>query len=406
MINIIIKDIQILISDWRSVLLTFLLPVILITLFVFAFGGAGKEQGNPVIDLLAYNNDKTFEAENILSRINDLEQLHVIRTGLAEGKELVIKGEQIAILHIKKGFEDSLKAGKKLPLNLIFDQSKPYELGIIKGLIIPQFIEQAIPFKVRAKLGENIPKYMEGINPMIVSSVTQSIENDFMSNQDSMLEGLAPEESSIRTVESRSWGLIQAVAGTAVIMLLFSLVTRGASLLTEKESNTLARIMTVPLKPYHIIYAKFTYGFLLGMVQMIIMFVFASLVFGLDLQTNIAAILLMMIATAFACSSFGLFISVFFTTYQQAEIISIIIILVMSTLGGSMIPIYIMPDFMQQLAVISINYWSIQGFYDIFWRDLGITAVLEKALVLFGIGIILIAIARFFILGSLKRLLQ
>ena len=53
-----------------------------------------------------------------------------------------------------------------------------------------------------------------------------------------------------------------------------------------------------------------------------------------------------------------------------------------------MIPLFIMPDIMSRLAVISVNYWSIQGFYDIFWRSLPLSEILPRILILTGSAII------------------
>jgi ABC-type multidrug transport system permease subunit len=63
----------------------------------------------------------------------------------------------------------------------------------------------------------------------------------------------------------------------------------------------------------------------------------------------------------------------------------------MSAIGGSMIPLFIMPVWMQKIAVFSVNYWGIQGFYDIFWRMLPVTDVtfLSRAGILFAIGLVL-----------------
>jgi hypothetical protein len=41
----------------------------------------------------------------------------------------------------------------------------------------------------------------------------------------------------------------------------------------------------------------------------------------------------------------------------------------MSAIGGSMIPTFVMPEIMQKMSMFSVNYWSIQAFYDIYWRD-------------------------------------
>jgi ABC-type multidrug transport system permease subunit len=61
----------------------------------------------------------------------------------------------------------------------------------------------------------------------------------------------------------------------------------------------------------------------------------------------------------------------------------------MSAIGGSMIPLFIMPAFLQKIALLSVNYWGIQGFYDIFWRTLPLEEILPKILILTGIGIFL-----------------
>lgn len=114
----------------------------------------------------------------------------------------------------------------------------------------------------------------------------------------------------------------------------------------------------------------------------------------------------MMIATAFACSSFGIFIASICSTHKQVEIVSIIVILVMSTIGGSMIPLYIMPEFMQELAVFSINYWSIQGFYDIFWRQLPMINVLPKFIILMATGLIMIIISLALYKQNMKKLIN
>jgi hypothetical protein len=53
-----------------------------------------------------------------------------------------------------------------------------------------------------------------------------------------------------------------------------------------------------------------------------------------------------------------------------------------------MIPTFIMPVFMQKISVFTVNYWGIQGFYDIFWRMLPLTdtVLLSRILVLLLIG--------------------
>jgi ABC-type multidrug transport system permease subunit len=61
----------------------------------------------------------------------------------------------------------------------------------------------------------------------------------------------------------------------------------------------------------------------------------------------------------------------------------------MSAIGGSMIPLFIMPSILQKIALLSVNYWGIQGFYDLFWRALPLEEILPKILILMCIGVVM-----------------
>jgi len=134
---------------------------------------------------------------------------------------------------------------------------------------------------------------------------------------------------------------------------------------------------------------------LIAMAQLLVMFLFSWIVFGLNIKQNIPGLILMIVATAFACSGFGVFLASIAKSRAQVQGMTTLIVLTMSAIGGSMIPSFIMPSWMQHMAVVSVNYWSIQGFYDIFWRVLPVTSpvFLMRVGVLFGIGIVLNAIA-------------
>jgi hypothetical protein len=48
-----------------------------------------------------------------------------------------------------------------------------------------------------------------------------------------------------------------------------------------------------------------------------------------------------------------------------------------------------MPEIMQKMSVVSLNYWAIQGFFDVLGRDAAIGPVMTKVGILFLIGIIM-----------------
>jgi len=197
------------------------------------------------------------------------------------------------------------------------------------------------------------------------------------------------------TEEDNLGGLVHVVAGTSVMMLLFSVAGIGGSLIDEKQEGMLKKLLCSPMPPNHIHYGKMVYAIIISIAQLIIMFVYAWLVFGLDIMHHLPSLALMILVTAYACSGFGILLASFAKSRQQVQGYSTIVVLVMSAMGGSMIPIFIMPEMMQKIAVVSVNYWGIQGFHDIFLRYLPITDItfLSKVFVLIGIGTLLNFIA-------------
>jgi len=195
--------------------------------------------------------------------------------------------------------------------------------------------------------------------------------------------------------EGKVVGLVHSVAGTAVMMLLFSVAGIGGSLLDEKQEGMLKKLLCSPVPPNHILFGKMIFANIISIVQLVIMFVYAWLMFGLDILHHLPSLVLMIVTIAFACSGFGVVLASFAKTREQVQGFSTIIVLVMSAIGGSMIPLVAMPEIMQKIAVFTVNYWGIQGVYDIFWKLVPLTNItfLSRVLVLIGIGTLLNVLA-------------
>ena len=392
MIKLAHKDLKLFFSDKRAVLLTFIVPIAIITLFAIAYGTVFQKKGEAKpTTLVVADDDSSAASKNVIAQLDSLKEFEVAQTSAAEAENLVKKGDRAAVLIFHKGFGDSLNAGKNSPIELKFDATQEAAVGILKGALIGKLI-RIIGEKSMVK--STIAKF-DAENPDIDAATMEGIHTQIADNFSS-LETKSESESFLKATPlvaevENSPGLIQAVAGTAIMMLLFSVAGIGASLLDEKQEGTLKKLLYAPIRPYNILLGKMLSTNIVSIFQLIIMFLFAGLAFGLDILPHLPSLLLMIIATAYACSSFGVLLASFAKSRQQVQGMSTLIILVMSCIGGSMIPTFIMPVFMQKLSVFSVNYWGIQGFYDIFWRMLPVhdTTFLSRILVLVIIGTVM-----------------
>ncbi len=394
MIRLFSKDIKLFFKDKRSVTLTFLLPIILISLFAFAFGGIGKSnRGADPINLLISDLDQTESSKQIVSQLDTLTGLTIQITSVEEAREKVSKGNFPAALIFYEGFEDSLFAAKKIPVELLYDKAREMEVGLLQPILISTLMSSA----GKKSVSSNIKKYIENNFPGMNKNISDKILSDATSGEGSgsgfNLNSQIKMTSIVGETKESNLGLIQAVAGTAIMMLLFSVAGMGASILDEKENGTLGRLLYSPLNANTILFGKMLSAFFIALIQLTLMFLFAWLAFGLNLLINIPALVLMIIATSFAVSGFGIFLAAISKSRQQAQGLSTLIILIMSAIGGSMIPLFIMPAIMKKIAVVSVNYWGIEGFYDIFWRELPLINILPKIAILFGIGIVMTLIS-------------
>ena len=393
MIKLALKDLKIFIQDKKAVMLTFLLPIALITLFAITFGGTGGGSSFSPVRMIVVDQDSTAFSSELTADLDSYKMIRLESHSLIEAKEKVKKGDRVAALVIHKGINDSIIKGGQMPLELIYDPSRQIEYGVLQQVLFSSVYQKLGNQQAKQKAIDNIRRDYGYMDSVSLSSIIQNVETQF---EETAADNQAPVIKATPMIvedQNKSFGLIQAVAGTGVMMLLFSVAGMGSSLLLEKEGGTLRRLLYTPLSSSDILFGKMLSTTFVAVVQLVVMFIFGWLVFGLDIFINLPALLLIILATAVACASFGIFLSAISKSRKQVEAMSTIIILVMSAIGGSMMPLPIMPEFMQKLAVISVNYWSIQGFYDIFWRHMDIIEILPKLGVLALIAIVMIAIS-------------
>ncbi len=390
------KDLKLFFSDKRAVLLTFLVPILLITLFAFAFGGIGGGSSNAKpIELLVSDIDNSSDSKSVITSLDSLRGLTLIPKEIDEATDLVRKGKYVGVLIFEKGFQDSITAGNSLPMELKYDAAREIEMGMLQSVLMQNLMSSIGKKSIKAKMNSYFDENFSGMSKTMKEKIFSDMDSGNSNMSSSMNTNMSLKMTSIIKEDTKkgNLGLIQAVAGTAIMMLLFSIAAIGGGLLDEKESGTLKRLLYSPLKPTDILFGKMGAALVLAILQLVVMFVFSWLVFGLPIFKDIISLSLMILTTAFAVSSFGIFLVAIAKSRQQLQGLSTIIILTMSAVGGSMIPLFVMPAIMQKIAIVSVNYWGIQGFYDIFWRNLQLVEILPKMGILIGIGLIMTIIS-------------
>jgi ABC-2 type transport system permease protein len=139
---------------------------------------------------------------------------------------------------------------------------------------------------------------------------------------------------------------------------------------------------------------KLTYLALLGFTQLLIMFSWAALMFGVELGKHFAGFVIMASVTSLATAAFGLMLASTCRTRAQLGAVATLVILIMSALGGSMFPRFIMPASMQKFGLLTFNAWALDGLTKVFWRDEPLLNLWPQVAVLLGAAALFFTVAR------------
>jgi ABC-2 type transport system permease protein len=208
--------------------------------------------------------------------------------------------------------------------------------------------------------------------------------------------GVGVEVVDVMRTDDRRGSLISFyAAGIGVMFLLFSCVAgAGGVLLEEAEAGTLERLLSTNIGMGGILAGKWIFLTMVGCAQLLVMFAWGQLVFGVPLLSHLPGFVVMTLITASAAAALGLVLATIARSRAQLSGFSTILILTMSALGGSMFPRFLMSETMQKVGLVTFNAWAIDGYLKVFWRDAALWQLWPQVLVLGGLTIAFLSIAR------------
>jgi ABC-2 type transport system permease protein len=404
--------------DRGALALSFILPIAFFTIFAVIFGG--RRDTTSKVKVLVVDEDQSTASQRLVQGLARETSLSVktkpaAKQGVeqadytaATAEAAVKAGDAPAALIIPRGFGEnpiSFGGGANRPqIQLLKDSSDMVAPEVIAGLL--QKVAMTAMPDVMAEQGS---KYMDdfagGFTPEQRKRIDEGLEGlrqrqSTESNQPSAAAnsgGGMPIPVVSRDVvgENKNNPMVSFYAAAiGVMFLLFTSSSTAGSLLDEAESGTLDRVLSTRVTMGTLLAGKLVYGSMLAFAQLVLMFVWAWLVFKLDFITHLAGFVVMGVVTAFAVGAFGILLASICRTRGQLGPLSTLVILIMSSIGGSMFPRYMMPEAMQKAGLLTINAWAIDGFTKIFWRDEPVSHLWPQVLVLVGVGVVLCAIAR------------
>jgi ABC-2 type transport system permease protein len=374
-----------------ELLLNFVVPIAFFTIFAFIFDeqiGLGK---SPRVNVALVDEDGTDLSRKLLAALAGQATLRIYSpSGRDDGpatfptsgpaRELVLRGGLPLAVVVPRGWTASfLGTGEEAaPIQILADSSDPVATQVVTALV-RQAAGGILAEQARRQIQAALSLSPAPVGSSAMARFTRPVGIEVV---DLLAAGKASPVVSMYA------------AGIAVMFLLFGATGGAGSLLEEEESQTLERLMCSGLGMTRLLAGKWLLLTIVGILQVTFMFAWAQLAFGVDLLGRLPGFAVMTVATAGAASSFALALAAACRTRVQLNAVTIILVLSMSALGGSMVPRYVMSETMRELGKVTFNAWALDGYTKVLWRGLPVRALLPEVAVLVAAALVFLVLAR------------
>ena len=278
-----------------------------------------------------------IEGNGIFRRVAEL-------SGVAEISGVVDRREALVVVHIPQNFTRRLSAGDAVAVQVVLDGRNSNTAGIATGYI-GAIIER---FNAQWRREHGGP-----------AQAPLSIETRAWYNP---------------TLETR-WHMIPSLI--AALSLLQTLLLSALSVVGERESGTFDQLLVTPLRPGEIMVGKALPAVMIGLTQATLIMLIAIFWFGIPMQGSLVTLYTGLAVFTTAGVGFGLLLSAYAATMQQAMLYAFVFLMPMMLLSGLTSPVSNMPLVVQYLTMFNPLRYAIELVQRVYLEGAGLAIVVS-----------------------------
>jgi ABC-2 type transport system permease protein len=419
------KELLLLRRDVAGLLVLFVMPAILVVVVTLVQENVSKTIGDSALNVLLIDQDKklvglTIEKELFASRTINVNKIDtLVKSDIGQARDAVAGGKYQFCIVIPEGMTDSLNnsvlytvkqsfsnknQGKHTEDNtkneakkLIVYADPALREGIRRSIV--NFLEKLLlSIELEEKMGtltrifpeEIQKKYKEKAGPYWPMDLEKiDIPTSLQWNRQSFL-GVEEIIATGETLKAFPSTMQQNIPAWTIFGMFFIVVPLGGSLIRERQSGTLARLLAMPVSPFTILSGKIIAYVIICLIQFFLILVLGKTLLPLlgtpvlHMGPSISGIILITLCSALAACGYGILIGTLARTYEQASMFGAVSVVIAAALGGIMVPVYVMPKLMQNISLFSPLSWGLTGYITLFVRGGGLLSVIQEISLLLG----------------------
>jgi len=319
---------------------------------------------------------------------------------LEAAKAQVAESQVLAAILIPADFSDRIEAYEPTEIIVIVDPTQTTYSSIITEVME----EVAEPIAMIGEIQYGMQEVMADMAPE--GSKAQTAAD---AQQDSVISNQMEEARNNPPVKVEREGLEGAevappdnafsalLPGFGVLFAFFLMPVLAGSLMAEKESGSLRRLIAAPIPRSAIIAGKVITYMLVAVVQVMIVFIFANLVMGMPLGNSPLGLLLVGLVLGFAATSLGMMIASIARSRDQAQSIGVLLVFALGAVGGCFMlglePIFRMDGALGFFSRLTPQAQALEAFRRLLVEGGSLVNVLPQIAILTGMGVLFFAIA-------------
>ncbi len=328
--SLIRKEFIQIIRDPRTLVLTFLMPVVQLVLLGYA---ATNDVRN--VSLAVYDQDRSAASRALLDayRAADYFRIDYDVADEAELRALIDRGTARAGMIIPPNYAEKLAAGETAAVAFIIDGSDPTLAGtaLASATLIGQAQATALTIERLSARGQ-----AAAITPPV------QVRSQVWYNPDLV----------------SAYYMIPAMIG--LILQFMTTVLTATAIVRERERGTIEQLIVTPIRSWELVVGKLAPYVIIGFIDTVEILVAGVLMFGVPINGSLP--LLLALAGLFLVTTLGLglFISTISNTQQEAILTAMFTMLPSIFLSGFFFPLAAMPQFLQVISyAIPLRYFLI-----------------------------------------------
>ncbi len=186
--------------------------------------------------------------------------------------------------------------------------------------------------------------------------------------------------------KGQDYKLFMIPALFAIVMMLMTGFLPTLNIVGEKEAGTIEQINVTPVSKWSFILAKLIPYWLIGLVVLTLCLVLSWLVYGITCQGPLWLVYLLAILLALFFSSFGLIVSNYSDTMQQAMLVMWFFVVCLMLLSGLFTPVRSMPDWAYLTTYVNPMHHFVDAIRTVFVRGGTFQSIAHQLLALLTIS--------------------